>query len=459
MTKSPAPRPPAAHAAAMPIPWPLVTLVLGIGIGVWLGRDSGSPPPPPPTPTVVAPKAGELRKLDDKEAAELAARKAGKDTAIAASASSPYMAETVTRDLAGDVAKLGEWNQAVGAMEQGNARLAKPILARLEGEAAGRSFQDAVQVLLAEARINTGEVDSGRALLATWRGAFPGSPFQAHGYLAEGKASMQDARRNGPERSPGQAPSEAQRALYQKALGSWERAIADFPRDPATADALFHKVAILGELADVQGAERAAQQLVSSFPDSRHAPRALANAARIATDARDHERAERLYRTLSERYPQDRLAQNARTQLQGLKVLGKPAPALDVSEWVGPAAGTLESLRGKVVVLVFWATWCPHCRKAMPTVEEDLWKKWKDKGVTVIAVTRNTKGQTTESVRQYIDENGYTVPVAIDAGGTSRAYGVSGIPASAIIDKEGRIVFQDHPSRIDDALIQGLLGA
>lgn len=446
-----------APTSSFPVPWPLVTLVLGIGIGVWLGRSDAPPAPSAPAPVAAPNKPGELKKLDDKEKAELAARREAASKTQEPSPDSPFLAAGVTADLQADATLLGEWRSAIAAMEQGNARQAKPILTKVEAGSAGKSYQDAAQVLLAEARVNTGEVESGRALLATWRAAHADSPFRAQGLLTEGKAFMQEARRSGPERKAGEKPSPAQVATYQEALGQWEQVVRDFPTDPASADALFHRVALLGELGDAKGAEQAAQQLLASFPSSRHTPRGLANAGRIALDAGEHELASRLYQSLVDRFPQDRLAQQARTQLQGLKTLGKVAPELEIAEWVGPDLGSLASMRGKVVVLVFWATWCPHCRKAMPEVEA-RWKAWKDKGVNVIAVTRHTKGQTTESVRAYIDENGYTMPVAVDAGTTSRAYGVSGIPAAAIIDKNGKVAFQNHPAQITDALIQSLVG-
>ena len=58
---------------------------------------------------------------------------------------------------------------------------------------------------------------------------------------------------------------------------------------------------------------------------------------------------------------------------------------------------------------------------------------------------------------EYLTENGYTVPVAIDPGTTSRSYGVSGIPAAALVDKDGNVVFRNHPAQVTDELIQKYL--
>ncbi len=186
------------------------------------------------------------------------------------------------------------------------------------------------------------------------------------------------------------------------------------------------------------------------------APRSLYNTAKAAEGAGDGESAERLYQRLVDDYPKERLARTARSQLQALALLGKPAPPLDVQEILGEDPGTLAALKGKVVVLVFWATWCPHCRKEMPKLEKQ-WARWKEKDVQVIAVTRHSKGQTTEAVQTYIDENSLTYPIVVDAGSTSRSYNVAGIPAAAVVGKDGNVVFRNHPAQITDAFLDKLL--
>jgi peroxiredoxin len=133
-------------------------------------------------------------------------------------------------------------------------------------------------------------------------------------------------------------------------------------------------------------------------------------------------------------------------------LMNKEAPALEIEEWLGDDLGQISDHRGKAVLLVFWATWCPHCRKEMPKLQE-LWQKHQDDDFMLIAVTRNSRGQTTEKVREYASENGLTMPIAIDPGGTSRAYGVSGIPAAAVVDKSGKVVWRNHPGQLTDSML------
>lgn len=397
---------------------------------------------------------GELRKLSDKEKQDLL----GKDRrppaeAPAPPADSPFLSSTIESTFS-DPEVLDRYKQAVGFMSQGNARKARPILTQLHAASAGQKWNEQVGVLLADARISVGEVNDGRALLTEWRTTYPKSSHQAVADVAEGKALMKDGQRAG---SGQDGVSPQQERLYGEAIAAFDKAIAQHAGDPALEEAMLNKAALLGDLGRLEEAEKAAFALVEAFPNAQQAPRALFNVGRAAFDAEDFERAERLYSKLVEKYPAERLARSARNSLGSLELLGKPAPELDVEEWVGDSVGPISSLKGKPVLLVFWATWCPHCRKAMPKIESELWQKYRDEGLQVIAVTKNSRGQTTDKVREYLSENNYTMPVAVDPGNTSRNYGVSGIPAAALIDKNGKVVFRNHPAQVTDELIKKYL--
>ncbi|MDR0464307.1 MAG: TlpA family protein disulfide reductase [Treponema sp.] len=98
---------------------------------------------------------------------------------------------------------------------------------------------------------------------------------------------------------------------------------------------------------------------------------------------------------------------------------------------------SLSSFRGKVVILNFWATWCPPCREEMPSMES-LYRRFKDEGLEIVAVDMM---EDTETVSRFISNNGYTFPVMLDRlNRTGAVYGVSSIPVSFILDREGRII-------------------
>src|SRR5947199_4198389 len=99
---------------------------------------------------------------------------------------------------------------------------------------------------------------------------------------------------------------------------------------------------------------------------------------------------------------------------------------------------TLASLKGRIVLLNFWATWCPPCRKEMPDME-NLYRTYEKKGLTVIAASDENR----PVVEQFLAKNPYSFTVALDAGGkVQAAFGVDGIPKSFIFDREGRLAAQ-----------------
>lgn len=98
---------------------------------------------------------------------------------------------------------------------------------------------------------------------------------------------------------------------------------------------------------------------------------------------------------------------------------------------------SLEQLKGKVVFLNFWATWCPPCRAEMPSMEA-LYQKFRGGGLEVLACD---VGENAGAVRQFIDKNNLSFPVLLDSSGSvSGHYGVQGIPATFIIDRGGMII-------------------
>jgi len=96
---------------------------------------------------------------------------------------------------------------------------------------------------------------------------------------------------------------------------------------------------------------------------------------------------------------------------------------------------SLDSLRGKVVLLNFWATWCPPCRKEMPDMET-LYRRFEQKGLVVLAVS----DENSETVAGFLAKQNYSFPVLLDPDRkVNEAFGVEGIPKSFIFDREGRL--------------------
>src|SRR5262245_14454020 len=106
---------------------------------------------------------------------------------------------------------------------------------------------------------------------------------------------------------------------------------------------------------------------------------------------------------------------------------GKAPPELKVKEWMNTGGKELKlaDLKGKVVVLDFWGTWCGPCRAAMPHMKE-LYAKHKDKGLVVIGVHTTNGG---EEMAKYVQDEALPWPTAIDVQtGTVTAFKVDSFP-------------------------------
>ncbi|MCX6538455.1 MAG: redoxin domain-containing protein [Acidobacteria bacterium] len=102
----------------------------------------------------------------------------------------------------------------------------------------------------------------------------------------------------------------------------------------------------------------------------------------------------------------------------------------------------LSVLRGKVVVLDFWATWCAHCKTALPVLEK-VHKKYQDNPDVVILAIDTQEADTGANlamrVQKYFAESHFTVPVLFDDVFLSRKYDIGGLPSQVVIDRHGRI--------------------
>jgi len=98
---------------------------------------------------------------------------------------------------------------------------------------------------------------------------------------------------------------------------------------------------------------------------------------------------------------------------------------------------SLEQYRGQVVLLNFWATWCPPCRIEMPGFQR-VYEDRREEGFVVLAISTDQAG--TGVVRTFLEERGLTFPVAMATGQVVRDFGgVRALPTSFLIDRDGRI--------------------
>lgn len=130
-----------------------------------------------------------------------------------------------------------------------------------------------------------------------------------------------------------------------------------------------------------------------------------------------------------------------------------PVPAFTVRPLHG-AAYEFSTLRGKVILVNFWASWCPYCRHEMPAMQK-FYDAYRQRGFEIVAFSADANAA---SAARYLREHGYMFPAAMTEPEHSAAFGgVSRLPTSFIVDKRGRIrkkiVGQLHYARLEKLVL------
>lgn len=122
---------------------------------------------------------------------------------------------------------------------------------------------------------------------------------------------------------------------------------------------------------------------------------------------------------------------------------------------LGGKTWTLKEQRGKVVVLNFWATWCPPCRKEMPDLEM-LYQQFKDQGLVILAISDEDAGK----VRPFIAQQKVTYPILLDPGRkVNELFQIEGIPKTFVYDRNGKLVAQSIDMRTRGQFLEMLAQA
>ena len=114
-------------------------------------------------------------------------------------------------------------------------------------------------------------------------------------------------------------------------------------------------------------------------------------------------------------------------------VIGKPAPPFELTDLHG-ATLSLDNLKGKVVLVNFWATWCDTCKEEKPLLQKLIAAETGNDKFAVVTILFNDSMGNAE---EYMKKNGFSFPVLADDRKVSMNYGVTGVPESFIISKKG----------------------
>jgi thiol-disulfide isomerase/thioredoxin len=179
-----------------------------------------------------------------------------------------------------------------------------------------------------------------------------------------------------------------------------------------------------------------------------------AQARRLLLDESGY--AERIFHLtrLSGSPEQQRAASTGRLQVRDravqVELLGQPAPEIEVADWVLGEPTSLAELRGKVVLLEFWATWCRPCLELMPKLRA-LHERYAARGLEILALSRygqvpagadpaEIQARERELVRMVVEGRGLAIRVGIAPDARlQRRYGAMGVPTLALIDRLGLV--------------------
>lgn len=133
------------------------------------------------------------------------------------------------------------------------------------------------------------------------------------------------------------------------------------------------------------------------------------------------------------------------------EIVGKEAKLVAV-EWI---QGESKLEDHEATLLVFFEEWCPHCKREVPLLQGKV-EEFGPQGLGVVGISQLTRDTPPAKMQKFLEGNGIEFPIAKDDGTMSKHYGVSGVPAAAMV-KDGKIVWRGHPSRLNDAMIGATL--
>jgi cytochrome c biogenesis protein CcmG, thiol:disulfide interchange protein DsbE len=155
-----------------------------------------------------------------------------------------------------------------------------------------------------------------------------------------------------------------------------------------------------------------------------------------------------------------------KSDLSPLSRLGSPAkftgttvPPISSADWINSKSLELAKLKGKVVLVEFWGTWCPPCRETIPAMRT-LYETYRPAGLEIISI--HTPTDDVNAVRRFVHEYRMAYPIAIDRPGkdggvTSHAFGVTGYPCAFLVDHQGNVHSVGDATRDGGRLVQTLV--
>ncbi|MCH7870654.1 MAG: redoxin domain-containing protein [Planctomycetes bacterium] len=226
------------------------------------------------------------------------------------------------------------------------------------------------------------------------------------------------------------------------------------PEHEKTGDLLNASLAGLGEGSSVTAKLLPViDSFAKRFPDHKLAARMLMRAAPHYATPDEQVAA---YKRAIEQFPNNRATRYAKGKIRRVEGVGKPF-TLDFADAISGESVSLSRLKGKVVVIDFWATWCGPCIAEMPKMKE-IYAEYREKGVEFIGVSLDQPEYKSglKKLKEYCEKNEIVWPQYYQGNfwtsAFSMSWGVNSIPAMFILDKKGNLHSTDAGGKLEEMI-------
>jgi thiol-disulfide isomerase/thioredoxin len=217
-----------------------------------------------------------------------------------------------------------------------------------------------------------------------------------------------------------------------------DKVLSQNPPEAIKETGEFCKIILAGRISnDPKDFLTKAEAYAAKYPKSDHSPELLFNAS-FSVKGDDKTK---LYKEIVDKYPDSKLAPMVKGALAQQEMIGKPF-ALTFQDAVGGSQINLSNMKGKVVLVDFWATWCGPCVGEMPHVK-DIYSQYHSKGLEIVGVSLDEpedKGGLTK-LKDFVAKNQIPWPMYYQGNGWdskfSSGWGIMSIPTMFIVDKQG----------------------
>jgi thiol-disulfide isomerase/thioredoxin len=228
-----------------------------------------------------------------------------------------------------------------------------------------------------------------------------------------------------------------------------------FPDHSKKADALFVVAQSLAatEAMDTGEFRDVAMEFVKAAPKDERGSELLYY---VAAATKDEKEQLDLYRRVVKDYPKSRAADEARVIVKQIDAIGKPFE-LSFTDAISGKKISVADLKGKVLVIDFWATWCGPCVAEMPEMKK-LYAEYKSKGVEFIGVSLDAPKSEggLDKLKDFVKENAVTWPQYYQGNGWestfSKSWGIKSIPTMFVVDAEGNLYNTAARGKLDEIL-------